>query len=1062
MAKQNELLLEIKAETDKATKEIAKLTKEVDKFSKQTKNTSKNTDAINKSFTGITKTTKSLTSSLAKLATAYLSFQGAKQLITTTAELEKGFIEVSKTTGITGDALKELEDDIFGLATSMAGVSVEELQGVAATAGQLGIQGSKDILEFTRVITMMGTATDLTAEQAAEAMAGLGKSLGVPIEEFERLGSTIDKVSDNSNASAANLVEYAQRIAGVGKTFGLTADEVIAFGATLKDVGISAELGGTALGKVMLEMLKDTESFATASGVSFEKFSSLVQNEPVKALETFIGALGKLDKSARIETLDDLGLKSSGVTQTMLKLADATDTLSKNLNTASTEWKTNTALMESYTTASDGFDAQMETLKNQFKDLGYKIGKDLLEPLKDLVKSTGDWIGSIDESKIKTFTDSMVTLGSTLGNVGDAFSKLNDSAAPDEWFGDGAGFIDTVGVSLLALSHAFNETYYDANLLSDAMLKQKTTVDGVTHAMKNMTDNQENYKALKESIYDVIVETEKLIKQYNASHSQKQKDAAVELTKSLEGLGDMYADLSLKVEDTTEAEEENTKAVVKSAEEQTKALDKLNKTRVKDAEKTLKTLAKNEDKLSKEILKINDKLAKELKGIENDRLESQVSLHSQIQELQRSGLSEKEAYYQKEKDADKLLSDAKRALISGDLDAYKTYADAYRSLVQKNGDQAITKNGAIIVSADEVRKNSIQNLQELSGLENQYYDKKKTSAETAHAQEIAFKQIELDLIKLNIEAQLELIKLSSQPKGVPLDTSAIDAVLLKIEGLKIGLTSIQNIPATVRTDTTQIDTAKQKIEEIKTLTLNGTTLQVDSDTTAADFGIQKLITKIGKNDVITMEVNPEYTKAEDELNNFRENASNVDIETQVTADTSEAETALTKLAKPTKSEHKVGANTSQAQSAINNLKKPTSSVHTVYVKEVHSRANGGPIPQKLATGGKFRGSGKVPGYDATDSDSVNAVLTKGEYVIKRKAVDKIGVAALHAINTLKMPKLPGYADGGVVGGTASSQTSVAAAQTPINLNIGGKTFKVMSDLEVAEALTRHINTQGGF
>ena len=1071
MASDNELLIKVKAETSKATKEIGRLTKEVDKLSKQTKKTSKNTDAINKSFTGINKITKSLTSSLAKLGTAYLSFQGAKQLITTTAELEKGFIEVSKTTGITGDALKELEDDIFDLATSMAGVSIEELQGVAATAGQLGIQGSKDILEFTRVITMMGTATDLTAEQAAEAMAGLGKSLGVPIEEFERLGSTIDKVSDNSNASAANLVEYAQRIAGVGKTFGLTADEVIAFGATLKDVGISAELGGTALGKVMLEMLKDTEAFAKASGVSFDEFSDLVQNEPVKALETFISALGKLDKSARIKALDDLGLKSSGVTQTMLKLADATDTLSKNLNTANTEWKTNTALMKSYTTASSGFDAQMETLKNQIKELGYKIGKDLLPPLAEVAKQTGNFIESMDLSRIKAFTTYIGDTVTMISKLKEAYNNLPDF----DWLPKNVTPSITPGPSIGEALDLYSELKirYEEMFSASQQLEEQTLKTNLALAGSGgvFVGTAEDMETLKKNILSLIEENNKLIQQWTDKSPTIFKDKIEELQGKVGELADAYSSL----DEGAIVFEKIAKATKKTAEE----TEKLNKQRIKNTEKTLTSLEKSEQKLAKDIVGINKKLIAELANIANERFKMNQDIESRIAELKRGALSDDAAYYDRQKEAEKALADAKIAIKAGEFEKYKYYINQYESLVTDSAGKEIKINDKVAVSADETRQRAIDGLKNIQQLENVYLDEKEAASKLVLQQ----KQLELDATIALMEAQraslLLMKQLAEELTGnkLDIDTSAVDMAIEKAKALRLDLDNIKNTPATIKTDTTQIDIAKQKIEEIKTLTINGTTLEVDADTTAADFGIKKLITKTN-GDEITMDVNPEYAEAEKTLKEFRENESNTTLHTEVLVDTKKAEASLSKLAKPTKSEHKVNPNTTQAQSAIDKLKQPTSSVHTVYERVVPARANGGLIPtQKLATvpayarGGVFRGSGKVPGDDPTNSDDVNAVLTGGEFVIKRSAVKKIGLPTLRGLNAIvdssaiksfKMPKIKGYAEGGLVGGSSSTQTTITPAQTPINLNIGGQSFKVMSDLDVAEALTRHIDTQGGF
>lgn len=178
---------------------------------------------------------------------------------------------------------------------------------------------------------------------------------------------------------------------------------------------------------------------------------------------------------------------------------------------------------------------------------------------------------------------------------------------------------------------------------------------------------------------------------------------------------------------------------------------------------------------------------------------------------------------------------------------------------------------------------------------------------------------------------------------------------------------------------------------------------------------------------------------------------------KVDVDTTQAETKIVstqeKAKTPTVAPHTVKVDTSAVDLAIARLKKPTSSVHTIYEKIVSARANGGLIPQRLAVGGTFTGAGKVPGYDSTDSDRVNAKLTGGEFVVKRSAVDAYGTSLLHSINNMSLPK---FAKGGEVGGATSSGNI-----QPINLNIGGKSFKMMSDREVAESLQRFIDSEGG-
>ena len=85
-------------------------------------------------------------------------------------------------------------------------------------------------------------------------------------------------------------------------------------------------------------------------------------------------------------------------------------------------------------------------------------------------------------------------------------------------------------------------------------------------------------------------------------------------------------------------------------------------------------------------------------------------------------------------------------------------------------------------------------------------------------------------------------------------------------------------------------------------------------------------------------------------------------------------------------------------------------------------SDGGMVPSYLAQGGYANG-----GF-AMGTDTVPAMLTPGEFVIKKSAVDRIGVSTLSKIN--------GYADGGLVAGTSTdSSNSVYNNNYEINVNV---------------------------
>ena len=104
----NDLIIQIKADTDKAVKEIDKLTKSVDKLKKTEDGSwAKNTK---KGFADVGKSAKTLTTTLGALAATWLTFQTGKSIITTAADIEEGFLNIAKTTGMTGQALDDFSD----------------------------------------------------------------------------------------------------------------------------------------------------------------------------------------------------------------------------------------------------------------------------------------------------------------------------------------------------------------------------------------------------------------------------------------------------------------------------------------------------------------------------------------------------------------------------------------------------------------------------------------------------------------------------------------------------------------------------------------------------------------------------------------------------------------------------------------------------------------------------------------------------------------------------------------------------------------------------------------
>ena len=296
-------------------------------------------------------------------------------------DFESAITGVAKTTDLTDEELAAMSDSIKALSTEIP-ATTEEIAAVAEAAGQLGIQ--KDVLlDFTEIMTMLGTATNMTADEAATALARFANITGMATDNYGRLGSVIVDLGNNFATTESEIVAMGTRLASAGKLAGLTEPEIMALAAAMSSVGIEAEAGGTAMTQTLNAIEKavakggdDLAEFARIAGMSSEEFSSAWKNDAMSALTSFIGGLGKLDEQGEstVLVLEDLGL--TGIRQSnMLKaLGLAADQMTGAVNTANTAWQQNTALTNEANKRYSTAQSRLTMMQNAYNNLKVAIG----------------------------------------------------------------------------------------------------------------------------------------------------------------------------------------------------------------------------------------------------------------------------------------------------------------------------------------------------------------------------------------------------------------------------------------------------------------------------------------------------------------------------------------------------------------------------------------------------------------------------------------------------------------------------------------------------------------
>lgn len=338
---------------------------------------------------------------------------------------ESSWAGVTKTVDGTKSQLAGLEGGLRDMAKSLP-ASHGEIASVAEAAGQLGIKVG-DVEGFTKVMIDLGETTNLTAEQAATSLARFANIMGTSSKDFERLGSTIVELGNNSETTEAEIVELGTRLAAAGKIAGLSESDVLAFAATLTSVGVEAEAGGTALSKVftsvrdaVIDGSDSLEVFAEVAGVSADDFARSFGEDPAEAISSFISGLGRMNRAGESTTavFEDLELTDQRLMRALLSTAEAQGHLDERLEMGAAAWKDNVALAEEAEKRYGTTAAQMEMLRNKVTDLGIDVGEVLLpalrtgaEVLGSLADAAGELPGPVKTIGVVTATSATALLG---------------------------------------------------------------------------------------------------------------------------------------------------------------------------------------------------------------------------------------------------------------------------------------------------------------------------------------------------------------------------------------------------------------------------------------------------------------------------------------------------------------------------------------------------------------------------------------------------------------------------------------------------------------------------
>lgn len=318
-------------------------------------------------------------------STAVTAF--SKTALDSSISFETAFTGVTKTVDETATTSYQMISDAIKKMATETSSSKEVIAGVMEAAGQLGVSAD-DIVGFTKTMIELGDTTNLSADEAAVALARFTNITGLSANDVDKLGSAIVDLGNNFATDEASIVSMSTRLAAAGTIAGLSSTDILALSTAMSSVGIEAEAGGTAMSTVLTKIgnavangSDKVELFASTAGMTAQEFANEWKTSPVEALSAFIVGLDKMNESGDNvnAVLEELAIKGIRETNMVKSLALASGVLTDAVNTSNTAFQENVALTDEAEKRYNTTESKINQLKEAYSNLRIEIG-DRLKP----------------------------------------------------------------------------------------------------------------------------------------------------------------------------------------------------------------------------------------------------------------------------------------------------------------------------------------------------------------------------------------------------------------------------------------------------------------------------------------------------------------------------------------------------------------------------------------------------------------------------------------------------------------------------------------------------------
>ena len=307
------------------------------------------------------------------------------------AKMEEAQSQVIKYTGLSKEAVKELNEEFKQMDTRTPRTRLNELAG---DAGKLGISTKEGVKEFVEAADMINVA--LGEDLGKDAITQIGKLANMfgdgdrsLKENMLAVGSAVNSVAQSSAASETYLVEFTARMGGVGKQANMAITDIMGFASALDQNMLRSEMASTALSNLILKLYQEPAKYAKLAGLQVDEFTKLMSEDVNEAVLTFLEALdrlGGMDKLAPV--LDKMSLSGAEASSVISALAGNVGKVRKEQLGANMAFAEGTSAMNEFAVQNSTVQAELDKAREKFATIRVQLGEKLLPVMKYMI-STG-------------------------------------------------------------------------------------------------------------------------------------------------------------------------------------------------------------------------------------------------------------------------------------------------------------------------------------------------------------------------------------------------------------------------------------------------------------------------------------------------------------------------------------------------------------------------------------------------------------------------------------------------------------------------------------------------